>query len=99
MTVHTPETLAERWRCSSRHVRNLINRGELRSFRLGKLFRIRDEAVEEYECQNQKSTQSDGAGENLSSSTRTPAERAAVTALAPLTRARLSSLRQRSSLS
>jgi hypothetical protein len=28
----TPRQLAERWECSERHVRNLINRGELQFF-------------------------------------------------------------------
>lgn len=47
----TPTTLAERWQCSERHVRNLIASGELRSFRLGgKLLRIRAEDVEAFEC-------------------------------------------------
>jgi excisionase family DNA binding protein len=49
----TPDQLAAKWGCSSNHVRNLIHRGELRAFRLGKrLFRIPPEAIGEYEkCQ------------------------------------------------
>jgi excisionase family DNA binding protein len=49
----TPRQLAERWECSERHVRNLINRGELQFFRLGgKLIRIPQSAVEAFErCQ------------------------------------------------
>ncbi|NMG39866.1 helix-turn-helix domain-containing protein [Chelativorans sp. ZYF759] len=44
--VFTPATLAERWHCSEQHVRNMIERGELRAFRLGeKLLRIRIEDV------------------------------------------------------
>ena len=40
--VLTPAMLADHWHCSERHVRNLINRGELRGVRLGgKLLRIR----------------------------------------------------------
>jgi hypothetical protein len=31
--VYTPRTLAQRWRCSDQHVRNLIARGELKAFR------------------------------------------------------------------
>ncbi|MGN7750613.1 helix-turn-helix domain-containing protein [Sinorhizobium sp. 22678] len=51
--VFTPASLAERWECSERHVRNLISSGELPSFRLGgKLLRIRKEDVEKFECQN-----------------------------------------------
>jgi excisionase family DNA binding protein len=46
----TPRQLAERWECSERHVRNLINRGELQFFRLGgKLVRIPHLAVEAFE--------------------------------------------------
>ncbi|NSY97910.1 helix-turn-helix domain-containing protein [Agrobacterium tumefaciens] len=49
----TPETLAERWECSARHIRKLCASGALPSFRLGgKLLRIRLEDVEAYECQN-----------------------------------------------
>lgn len=48
--VFTPETLARRWICSARHVRNLINEGQLKSFRLGgKLLRIHARDVEEFE--------------------------------------------------
>ena len=51
-TVFTPSSLAQRWECSERHVRNLISSGELPSFRLGgKLLRIRREDVERFECQ------------------------------------------------
>jgi len=46
----TPRTLAERWHCSERHVRNMVDGGELRAFRLGgKLLRVSAEAVAEYE--------------------------------------------------
>lgn len=51
--VFTPATLADYWQCSEQHVRNLINRGELRHVRLGgKLLRIRWCDVEEFECRN-----------------------------------------------
>lgn len=52
--VYTPETLADRWQCSPRHVRNMIRDGRLPGFRLGgKLLRIRAGDVEEFEqCQN-----------------------------------------------
>lgn len=53
MTIYTPTTLADRWHCSERHIRNMIASGELPSFRLaGKLLRIRGEDVERFECQN-----------------------------------------------
>ena len=49
----TPEMLADRWLCSAETVRQLVKRGDLRGFRLGRMFRITMEAVEEYEaCQN-----------------------------------------------
>jgi excisionase family DNA binding protein len=51
--VFTPATLAEWWACSERHVRNLIDGGELPAFRLGgKLWRITPEAVRTFECQS-----------------------------------------------
>ncbi|MAW88481.1 MAG: hypothetical protein CMJ42_18330 [Phyllobacteriaceae bacterium] len=54
--VMTPEMLAERWHCSARHVRTLITDGELNAFRVGKLWRIRVEDVEAYECRSGAST-------------------------------------------
>ena len=51
--VMTPGMVAEAWHCSERHVRNLISRGELPSFRAGgKLIRVRGEDVEAYERRN-----------------------------------------------
>ncbi|MCO6390566.1 excisionase family DNA-binding protein [Aliihoeflea aestuarii] len=48
--VFTPKTLAERWHCSERHIRNMLERGDLDFFRLGgKLVRIRTEDVVRYE--------------------------------------------------
>ena len=53
MNAYSPRDLAHRWQCSERHVRNLINRGELRAFHLGgKLVRVRHEDVEQFECQS-----------------------------------------------
>jgi excisionase family DNA binding protein len=46
----TVETLAARWDCSGRHVRELIARRDLPCFRLGRLVRISRNAVEEFEC-------------------------------------------------
>ncbi|WP_423738573.1 helix-turn-helix domain-containing protein [Chelativorans petroleitrophicus] len=49
--VFTPATLADRWACSERHVRLMVERGILPAFRLGgKLIRIRREDVEAFEC-------------------------------------------------
>jgi len=49
---YSPETLAERWGCSSEKVRLMYKDGELAGFRLGKLIRIPADEVERYECQN-----------------------------------------------
>jgi excisionase family DNA binding protein len=51
--VLTPAMLADRWSCSEQHIRNMIDRGQLPSFKIGdKLLRIRREHVEAFECQN-----------------------------------------------
>lgn len=61
----TPSSLAERWQCSERHIRNMIDSGKLPAFRLaGKLWRIRAEDVEEFECQ---SGASQNSGESFAS--------------------------------
>ena len=49
---YSPETLAERWGCSSEKIRGMYHAGELSGFRLGKLIRIPADEVERYECQN-----------------------------------------------
>jgi excisionase family DNA binding protein len=49
LEVYSVRTLAERWGCSHGLVRNMIRRGELRSFRYGNLIRIRADAVAEVE--------------------------------------------------
>src|SRR5689334_23115647 len=93
--IYTPETLAAHWGCTARHVRNLIHRGQLRAFPLGgKLWRIQAAAVEEFECRT--NTASGDCGESSPSSTSTAPASGTVTRLAPLTRARLGALRQRS---
>ncbi|WP_226660578.1 excisionase family DNA-binding protein [Alteriqipengyuania lutimaris] len=45
----TPAALAERWGCSTTAVYDLLATGALRSFRVGKLWRIPATAVDEYE--------------------------------------------------
>lgn len=48
--VMTPGMVAKIWHCSERHVRNMINSGELPSFRAGgKLIRLWGADVEAYE--------------------------------------------------
>ena len=63
----TPDSLAERWGCSGKHIRSLIQKGEIPHFRVGgKLLRIPAEAVAEIEaCQTEEpDTNSNGTEEN-----------------------------------
>jgi excisionase family DNA binding protein len=48
----TVPTLAGRWECSEGLIRKMIERGELRSFRIGALIRIPADEVERIECQS-----------------------------------------------
>src|SRR3990167_9946050 len=52
--IYTPKTLSEHWQCDNAVIYRLIAQGRLQAFRLGgKLWRIREEAVEAYEqCQS-----------------------------------------------
>lgn len=47
--AYSPQTLAEHWGVSSATVRNLIRRGDLKAFRIGRQLRVRPEWVETYE--------------------------------------------------
>jgi excisionase family DNA binding protein len=47
--VFSVRTLADHWQCSTGLIRNMIARGELRSFRHGNLIRITADAVAEVE--------------------------------------------------
>jgi excisionase family DNA binding protein len=86
--------VAEHWLCSERHVRNMIDRGELPSWRAGgKLIRIWGSDVEEYECRQQRGGSPNSEAGSPSHGTMTQ-ESATVSRLEPLTRARLSSLRR-----
>lgn len=63
--VYSPAELAKAWGCSERHIRNMVDRGELQAFRMGqKLIRIPAKAVEDYQCQNTLSRGSAGAGQS-----------------------------------
>jgi len=46
--VYSPRTLANSWGCSERHIRNLINAGQLRAFKIGKMLRIQQSDADEY---------------------------------------------------
>src|SRR5690606_20002218 len=48
----TVPTLAARWECSEGLIRKMIERGELRSFRIGVLIRIPADEVTRIECQS-----------------------------------------------
>lgn len=47
----TVADLASRWQCGQSTVRSLIKRGELATFRIGTLIRIKADEVERFECQ------------------------------------------------
>lgn len=55
----TVATLADRWECSEGAIRNRIQRGELRTFRIGALIRIPASEVERIECPNIASNDSE----------------------------------------
>jgi excisionase family DNA binding protein len=75
----TPEEVAERWKCEVQLVRRCCRAGTLKSFRVGKLLRIRPEWVAEFEqCQI---TDSGDCTESSSASGK-KAENAAAIALA-----------------
>ena len=47
--IYTPQELAERWSCNPHTVYNLINAGELKTFRVGRQIRVTAEEVRRYE--------------------------------------------------
>ncbi|MFD1341448.1 helix-turn-helix domain-containing protein [Litorisediminicola beolgyonensis] len=49
---HTPDSLADRWACSSETVRQLCRSGQLKHFRVGRMIRISAEAVDEFEARS-----------------------------------------------
>ena len=62
MRPFTPEILAERWGVSASTVRNMCMDGSLKHFRLGRLYRIPADIVEEIEkCQTSASEGSEVA--------------------------------------
>jgi excisionase family DNA binding protein len=71
----SPETLANRWGCSSEKVRQMCRGGELASFRLGKLIRIPASEVERIECLNEPTAAGDSSdtADNGASPTDLPA--------------------------
>ena len=48
----TPDSLAARWQCSAETIRQMVHRGQLPGFRVGRMLRIPAQAVEDMECRN-----------------------------------------------
>ena len=67
----SPQTLAERWGCSSETVRTMCHSGAIGWFPVGKLIRIPAAEVERYECQT---TGSSSTGDVSASPTPTRSE-------------------------
>lgn len=74
--IYTVEDLAERWGVNHKTVRAMIDRGELKHFRVGRHIRVTDAAVREHEGWNsvssstEASTPSSGAKEGGSTGAR-----------------------------
>lgn len=83
---YTPATLAQRWACSDETIRQMIARGELRAFRVGKMWRIPAKIVEDMECQN---IESEGSTGGSSSHGMGQMGDGGATALSPLQRGKL----------
>jgi excisionase family DNA binding protein len=82
----TPRQVAERWQCSERKVRYMVESGALPGFNLdGKLLRLRLEDVEAFECRTGGSRD---LMENAALPGTTPAESGDVIDLAQATRKR-----------
>ena len=47
--VYTITQLAQRWQCSADAIYDMVRRGDIKSFRVGKAIRFTAEAVAEYE--------------------------------------------------
>tara|TARA_B100001057_G_C22480784_1_gene806367 strand:- start:397 stop:756 length:360 start_codon:yes stop_codon:yes gene_type:complete len=70
----TVATLADRWQCSEGAIRNMLDRGELQSFRIGALIRIRADEVERIECQNTPCSDSGAVSQSSGEKTESAAE-------------------------
>ncbi len=96
MKALTPRQVAERWQCSERKVRNMVERGALPALQLdGKLLRLWLKDVEEYECRG--GSQSSEA--NTASPGTTQPESGDVIDLEQATRKRRTASRRLSTLS
>lgn len=52
----TPEEVAKRWRCSKDAVYDMLARGDLPGFKVGRSWRITAQAVHDYECTPSEAT-------------------------------------------
>lgn len=50
--VYTPESLADRWGSTPGRIRQLIQKGDVNGFKIGKLVRITEAEVERYESRD-----------------------------------------------
>lgn len=96
--VFSPATLAQRWLCSEKHIRNMIENGQLEHFHLGgKLLRISVDEVERVEntAFNAHEAPDLGGSDELPPPHGSPPQRERAKRLdEPLTRARLKRLRR-----
>ncbi|HEX4792406.1 MAG TPA: helix-turn-helix domain-containing protein [Humisphaera sp.] len=53
----TREELARRWSCTSRHIDNLVTRGEIATTRIGRLVRFSPDEIERYIAEQTKATE------------------------------------------
>ncbi|WP_394355396.1 helix-turn-helix domain-containing protein [Halocynthiibacter styelae] len=74
----TPETLAARWDCSAETIRAMIRDGKLNAFRVGRMMRIAQATVEQFEC---TTSGSDASKDALSSCGTTATENVAAIVL------------------
>lgn len=54
--VYTITQLAQRWQCSTDAIYDMVRRGDIKSFRVGKAIRFTAEAVAEYEKDERRTT-------------------------------------------
>lgn len=65
----TPEMLAERWLCSAETVRRMCRTGALRHYKIGGQYRIKPEAVEIIECNQESGVSMDDMSQRGSNQT------------------------------
>lgn len=68
--TYSVQALAIRWDCSRSHVYRMVERGEIESFSIGGLLRIRSSEVERIECQTMQSKGSEAVGQSSGETTK-----------------------------